>query len=165
VSRTGIKFHHFLNGEGNTAEVIQRASDAIRSRPIDVAFIGIGENGHIAFNDPPADFDTDEPYITVNLDETCRQQQVAEGWFTSLADVPKRAISMSVRQILKAKEILVMVPGERKASAVKACFTGEVSPMVPGSILRTHPNTTVYLDRDSSALLNPAELSLFQETS
>ncbi|HEY1213117.1 MAG TPA: glucosamine-6-phosphate deaminase [Bryobacteraceae bacterium] len=163
ISRTGIERYHFLNGLDNTADVIRRASEAIRSQPIDVAFIGIGENGHIAFNDPPADFDTEEPYIVVTLDDACRQQQVAEGWFSSLDEVPTRAVSMSVRQILKSKEILAMVPGERKASAVKACFTGKISPMTPASILRTHQNATVYLDQQSAALLTPADLSVTQD--
>lgn len=162
ISRTGIEHYHFLNGVGNTKDVIRRASEAIRSQPIDLAFIGIGENGHIAFNDPPADFDTEEPYITVNLDEACRRQQVAEGWFSSLDEVPTRAISMSVRQILKSKEILAMVPDERKASAVKACFSGEIGPINPASILRSHRNTIIYLDRQSAALLSPAELSRLQ---
>jgi glucosamine-6-phosphate deaminase len=165
IKRTGIEHYHFLNGLDKTADVIERTSEAIRSQPIDIAFIGIGENGHIAFNDPPADFDTEEPYITVSLDEACRQQQVAEGWFSSLDEVPTRAISMSVRQILKSKEILAMVPGERKASAVKACFTGKISPLTPASILRTHRNATVYLDHQSAALLSPADLSPFQDAS
>ena len=163
IGRTGIERYHFLNGLDNTEDVIRRASEAIRSQPVDVAFIGIGENGHIAFNDPPADFDTEELYITVNLDDACRQQQVAEGWFSSLDEVPTRANSMSVRQILKSKEILAMVPGERKASAVKACFTGKISPMTPASILRSHRNATVYLDRQSAALLTPADLPAAQD--
>src|SRR4029077_3348592 len=125
----------------------------------DVAFLGIGENGHIAFNDPPADFDTEEPYITVALDHACRLQQVGEGWFKNLDEVPKQAVSMSVRQVLKAKEILAVVPDARKAPAIKACFDGAISPMAPSSILRNHPNATVYLDRQSSALLSPATLS------
>ena len=165
ISRTGIERYHFLNGLDDTANVIRRASEAIRSQPIDVAFIGIGENGHVAFNDPPADFDTEQPYITVTLDEPCRRQQVVEGWFSKLDEVPKRAISMSVRQILKSNEILAMVPGDRKASAVKACFAGEISPMTPASILRTHSHATVYLDHESAALLTPAELSTFQDAS
>ena len=121
--------------------------------------MGIGENGHLAFNDPPADFETEEPYIIVTLDEPCRRQQLGEGWFDSLADVPRRAISMSVRQILKTKQILCIVPDARKANAVKACFDGEISPLAPASILRTHPNTTVYLDKNSAALLRPATLA------
>ncbi len=126
------------------------------SAPIDVAFVGIGENGHLAFNDPPADFQTEEPYLIVDLDEACRQQQVGEAWFSDISQVPRQALSMSVRQILKAKEILAVVPDSRKAQAVRACFEGEISPMAPASILRTHSNATVYLDRNSAALLSAA---------
>jgi glucosamine-6-phosphate deaminase len=153
ISKTGIKQYHLLSGEGNVNEVIVRASEALVTAPVDVAFVGIGENGHLAFNDPPADFNTETPYLVVNLDEACRRQQFGEGWFPSLDEVPKRAISMSVRQIVKAKEIICIAPDSRKAAAVKACFEGEISPMAPASILRTHPNTTVYLDTQSAALL------------
>jgi glucosamine-6-phosphate deaminase len=135
--------------------VLRKVSQQLVSAPIDVAFLGIGENGHIAFNDPPADFNTEEPYIIVNLDEACRQQQVGEAWFANLSQVPQRAISMSARQILKAKEILAVVPDRRKAQAVKACFEGEISPMAPASILRRHLNATVYLDTHSASLLRP----------
>src|SRR5262249_43088943 len=103
---------------------------------------------------PPADFDTETPYIVVELDEACRRQQVNEGWFAAMRDVPTRAISMSLRQILKAKEIIAIVPDARKAAAVKACLEGEIRPMAPASILRKHPNTTLYLDRNSASLLS-----------
>jgi glucosamine-6-phosphate deaminase len=159
IEKTGMIHYHLLNGEEDPAEVTRRTGEALQSEPIDVAFVGIGENGHLAFNDPPADFETEEPYIIVTLDEPCRRQQLGEGWFASLADVPRRAISMSVRQILKTKQILCIVPDARKANAVKACFDGEISPLAPASILRTHPNTTVYLDKDSAALLRPATLA------
>ena len=159
VQKTGMVHYHLLNGDEDPAEVIRRTGEALQSEPIDVAFVGIGENGHLAFNDPPADFETEEPYIIVTLDEPCRRQQLGEGWFDSLADVPRRAISMSVRQILKTKQILCIVPDARKANAVKACFDGEISPLAPASILRTHPNTTVYLDKNSAALLPPATLA------
>ena len=158
IQKTGMVHYHLLNGDEDPAEVIRRTGEALQSEPIDVAFVGIGENGHLAFNDPPADFETEEPYIIVTLDEPCRRQQLGEGWFDSLADVPRRAISMSVRQILKTKQILCIVPDARKANAVKACFDGEISPLAPASILRTHPNTTVYLDKNSAALLRPATL-------
>jgi len=115
----------------------------------------VGENGHLAFNDPPADFQTEEPYIIVDLDEPCRRQQVGEGWFASLSEVPARAISMTVQQILQAKEILAVVPDARKAQAVKSCLEGEITPLAPASILRKHANTTVFLDKLSSALLSP----------
>jgi glucosamine-6-phosphate deaminase len=154
ISKTGIVTYHFLDGEKDPSEVIRRTNEAIRIAPIDVAFVGIGENGHLAFNDPPADFEIEEPYIVVTLDEACRRQQVGEGWFATIEEVPKQAISMSVKQVLKSKEILAVVPGPKKAQAIKACFDGPVSPMAPSSILRTHPNATVYLDRESAALLS-----------
>ena len=159
IDKTGISEFHLLNGEADAAQVIRQANQAIAAAPIDIAFAGIGENGHLAFNDPPADFETAEPYLIVNLDEACRRQQIGEGWFADLAAVPKRAISMSARQVLRAKEIVAVVPDARKAQAVKACFDGPISPMAPASILRTHPNATIYLDKQSSALLNPATLS------
>jgi glucosamine-6-phosphate deaminase len=157
VRKTGITNYHLLDGDAtDPVEVVERAGKELASKPVDVAFLGIGENGHIAFNDPPADFQTEQPYIIVNLDEACRQQQVGEAWFADLSQVPQRAISMSARQILKAKEILAVVPGTRKAQAVKVCLEGAISSMAPASILRTHPNASVYLDKDSAALLGPA---------
>ena len=161
ISKTGITKYHFLDGEGDVAKIVREVSTDLTAAPIDVAFVGIGENGHLAFNDPPADFQTDEPYIIVDLDEPCRRQQVGEGWFKDLSEVPARAISMSVRQILKAKEILCIVPDARKAKAVKACFEGEIGPMVPASILRQHANTTVFLDQYSAALLSPEKRKAF----
>jgi glucosamine-6-phosphate deaminase len=155
INKTGIVNYHLLDGDGDVASVLARASAALASGPIDVAFLGIGENGHLAFNDPPADFETEQPYITVNLDEACRLQQVGEAWFSALSHVPQRAISMSVQQIMKATELLAIVPGSQKAAAVKLCFEGEISPMAPASILRSHPRATVYLDKNSAALLNP----------
>ena len=154
INKTGITKHHFLEGDGDVSESVRQVAAQLTAAPIDIAFVGIGENGHLAFNDPPANFETEEPYIIVDLDEPCRRQQVGEGWFKDFSEVPKRAISMSVRQILKAKEILVVVPDARKAQAVKSCFEGEISPMAPASILRTHANTTAFLDRLSSALLS-----------
>ena len=154
IHKTGIKHYHLLDGDADPAEVCDRVSRAIASAPIDVEFLGIGENGHIAFNDPPADFGIEKPYLVVNLDEACRRQQVGEAWFADISQVPKQALSMSVKQILKAKEILAVVPDTRKAQAVKACFEGEISPMAPASILRRHSNATIYLDEKSAALLS-----------
>jgi glucosamine-6-phosphate deaminase len=154
VRKTGIKKYHLLDGDADPAEVCGRVGRALASAPIDIEFLGIGENGHIAFNDPPADFEIEDPYLVVNLDEACRRQQVGEAWFADISQVPKQALSMSVKQILKAKEILAVVPDTRKAQAVKACFEGEISPMAPASILRNHPNATIYLDENSSALLS-----------
>ncbi len=159
IGKTGIVHHHLLDGSRDPGGVIRSVGEAIRSAPIDIAFLGIGENGHIAFNDPPADFEIEEPYITVALDHACRMQQVGEGWFKELDAVPTHAISMSVCQVLKAREILAVVPDARKAAAIKLCFDGPISPMAPSSILRNHSNATVYLDRQSSALLSPATLS------
>jgi glucosamine-6-phosphate deaminase len=157
VRRTGITHYHLLDGDAaDPSEVVRREGKELASMPIDIAFLGIGENGHIAFNDPPADFETEEPYIIVNLDEACRQQQVGEAWFADISQVPRRAISMSARQILKAREILAVVPGPRKAAAVKLCLEGAISPMAPASILRMHPNATVYLDPASASLLSPS---------
>lgn len=155
IDKVGITRVHLLDGERDPGEVIAEMAAEIRKAPIDVAFVGIGENGHLAFNDPPANFDTDEAYIVVELDELCRRQQLGEGWFKSLEEVPRRAVSMTVRQVLKAKQIIAVVPDGRKAQAVGKCFHGEISPMAPASILRTHPNTFVYLDKDSAAFLSP----------
>jgi glucosamine-6-phosphate deaminase len=159
IEKTGLTNFHLLNGEEDPGMVIRRTNQAISAAPIDVAFVGIGENGHLAFNDPPADFEAEDPYIIVNLDEVCRRQQVGEGWFPDLELVPKKAISMSVRQVLKSKEILAVVPGPKKAQAIHACFDGPISPMAPSSILSTHPNATIYLDRESAALLSPGTLT------
>jgi len=166
VQPTGITNYHLLDGDArDPSEVVRRVGKQLASASVDIAFLGIGENGHIAFNDPPADFDTEDPYIIVNLDETCRLQQVGEAWFSDISQVPKQAISMSARQILKAKEILAVVPDTRKAQAVKACFEGNVSRMAPASILRTHPNATVYLDKNSASLLSPALQNVLDEKS
>src|SRR5258708_3035019 len=157
IQKTGIVHYHLLDGDVNDpAEVARQVGKELAAAPIDIAFLGIGENGHIAFNDPPADFNTKEPYIIVDLDEACREQQVGEAWFADISQVPKQALSMSVRQILKAKEILPVVPDSRKAQAVKLCFEGEISPMAPASILRKHSNATVYLDMNSASRLSPA---------
>jgi glucosamine-6-phosphate deaminase len=159
IEPTGMANYHLLDGEADPEEVCGVVGRAVRAAPIDVAFVGVGENGHLAFNDPPADFETDEPYIVVNLDAACRRQQVGEGWFASLDEVPKQAISMSVKQILRAREIICIVPDARKAHAVRECFEREISPQFPASILRAHENTVVYLDTDSASLLNPELIS------
>ena len=161
IQRTGISKYHFLEGDGDVPKMVRRVAAELMAAPIDLAFVGIGENGHLAFNDPPADFQTEEPYLLVDLDEACRRQQVGESWFADLSEVPKRAISMSVRQILKSKEILAVVPEARKAQAIKSCFEGEVSPLAPASVLRTHAHTTVFLDKDSAALLSPEKRKAF----
>jgi len=164
IHKAGITQYHLLDGNADPREVVRRISELLRSAPVDVAFAGIGENGHLAFNDPPADFQTEQPYLIVNLDEACRRQQVGEAWFADISEVPCQAISMSVRQILKSKEIIAVVPDARKARAVKLCFEGEITPMAPASILRTHPAATVYLDRESASLLRPTTLTAFAST-
>lgn len=161
IHKTGITKYHLLDGDGDAREVAQRIGESLSAEPIDIAFVGIGENGHLAFNDPPADFETEEPYLIVDLNEACRRQQVGEGWFAELSEVPRQAISMSVRQTVKAREILAVVPDARKAAAVKLCFEGEIGPMAPASILRTHAGTTVYLDKESSSQLSAATLDAY----
>jgi glucosamine-6-phosphate deaminase len=151
---TPIGMFHYVNAEGDAQAECDRLGAIIRNHPVDVAFIGIGENGHVAFNDPPADFETEEPYIVVALDEACRRQQLGEGWFPTLADVPMQAISMSVRHIMKSAAIVCTVPDLRKAVAVKNTVKGPVTPNVPASILQTHPVMTLYLDTPAASMLD-----------
>ena len=153
IDKTSIPRFHFLDAERDADRAARTVGRELSAAPIDVAFVGIGENGHLAFNDPPADFETDDPYIVVTLDEACRRQQVGEGWFPSFEAVPAQALSMSIRQIMKAKAVICVVPDARKAAAVKASLEGAIGPDVPASILRRHENVTVYLDRDSAAQL------------
>jgi glucosamine-6-phosphate deaminase len=153
IDRVSLRAVHLLDGQRDPAEVCRETGAVIRERPIDVAFVGIGENGHLAFNDPPADFEIDEPYIVVSLDEACRRQQVGEGWFPTVAAVPPTAISMTCRQILQSREILVIVPDARKAGAVQAAVEGPVTPDVPASILQGHEKTTLYLDPPAASRL------------
>ena len=150
-----LRKFHAVDGEvPDPAAECERLGDAIRQLQIDVACIGIGENGHLAFNDPPADFDTDEPFIIVELDEDCRKQQVGEGWFASVADVPTHAISMSIREILRAKRIVCTVPDERKAPAMKGAIEGEVTNHLPASILQQHPDCHLFADESAVSLLS-----------
>jgi glucosamine-6-phosphate deaminase len=151
-----LRAFHFLDGEAGeaaSAAECRRVGDILRRHPIDVAFVGIGENGHLAFNDPPADFDTEEPYLVVQLDDACRRQQLGEGWFPTFDDVPKQAISMSVRQIMKSAAIICTVPDERKAEAVRNAVEGDVTPKVPASILQRHKLCTLFLDTPAASLL------------
>ena len=145
--------YHLINGETDPYKECERLSQLISEHPIDVAMVGIGENGHLAFNDPRADFDTEKPYLVVTLDEPCRMQQLNEGWFDSLEEVPQQAISMSIRQIMKSSHIICSVPDVRKAQAVKDCLENETNPMNPASILQKHPACEVYLDTESASLL------------
>jgi glucosamine-6-phosphate deaminase len=146
---------HLIRGDAPDSQAeCRRLNRLIAGYEIDVSFVGIGENGHLAFNDPPADFETKDGYIVVDLDETCRRQQLGEGWFASLEEVPRRAISMSVRQIMRSQAIVCTVPGRRKAQAVYDCFSGEVTPLHPASILRQHERAYVFLDADAASLLS-----------
>lgn len=149
----GLKEVVLINGEVDPQQELQRLSEAIKKYPIDVAFVGIGENGHLAFNDPPADFDVEEPYLVVNLDEQCRRQQLGEGWFGGLEEVPLQAISMSIKQIMKSKNIICAVPDQRKAEAVRNCLTLPVSNLHPASILQEHVHCVCFLDTQSASLL------------
>ncbi len=150
-----LRAMYLVKGDAeDPARECTRLGALIRAHPIDVACIGIGENGHLAFNDPPADFETDEPYLVVQLDERCRRQQLGEGWFETLEQVPARAISMSIRQILKSRQLVVTVPDQRKAEAVRNALEGPVTPQCPASILQRHENCSIFLDEPAASLLS-----------
>jgi glucosamine-6-phosphate deaminase len=149
----GLKQVHLIDGEKNPSEECKRLSEIIRNTRIDIALLGIGENGHLGFNDPPADFETEKAFIEVNLDEKCRRQQLGEGWFHRIDDVPRQAITMSVKQIMRSAHIICSVPDSRKAQAVHDCFENPVSNLFPGSILQDHPHCVCFLDKLSSVLL------------
>ena len=151
---TPINSFHFINTEEDPQEECEKIGKLISSLIIDVAFIGIGENAHVAFNDPPADFKINAPYIIVNLDDDCRNQQLGEGWFKTIEEVPKQAVSMSVTQIMKSQKIICSVPDERKANAIKNSLTPPVTPNYPASILNEHKDCHLFLDKQSSSLLN-----------
>jgi len=151
-----IKEINLIDGDAaDPQKECDRLNKILQNEIVDIAFVGIGENGHLAFNDPPANFKIEVPYIIVNLDEHCRKQQVGEGWFNSIEDVPQQAISMSIKQIMKSKNIICTIPGKRKAQAVKYCFgTDKISPIYPSSILKKHKNCFVFLDFDSAKYLS-----------
>jgi glucosamine-6-phosphate deaminase len=163
IDPTSLGRYHLIEiSAGSDPDVARtRLNRAIAERPVDLAVLGIGENAHLAFNDPPADFETTEPYIVVSLDEACRTQQVGEGWFPRLEDVPTTAVTMSVRQMLSARELVVIVPDQRKAAAVRAALESPVDPNVPASILRTHDNVTLYLDEAAASAVDPGELKAY----
>jgi glucosamine-6-phosphate deaminase len=158
-----LKAAYLIDGENNPEAECERLAGLISAHPIDVALVGVGENGHLAFNDPPADFDTEQPYLVVALDELCRRQQLGEGWFNSLEEVPRQAISMSVKQILKSKHIICSVPDSRKALAVKNCLEQPVDNRYPASILQVHPTCTYYLDEASASLLSADVLARLEK--
>jgi glucosamine-6-phosphate deaminase len=150
---TPVRAFHYIDGEGDPKMECRRLGGLISNTTVSVAFIGIGENGHIAFNDPPADFTTDTPYLVVKLDDACRRQQLGEGWFETIDDVPTQAISMSVRQIMKSETIICTVPDRRKSVAVKNAVEGPVTPLAPASILQQHEDCRLFLDRESASQL------------
>ncbi len=154
VDHTNLKHVHYIDVEGDLEERIRRMSNEVRKEPIDLALVGIGENAHIAFNDPPADFDTKEAFIIVNLDEKCKQQQVREGWFKSIDEVPKQALTMTVHQIMQSRIILSCVPHKAKANAVKLALESDLTNEIPATMLKQHPNWTLFLDEDSASLLD-----------
>lgn len=137
------------------ARELERLNRLLAARVVDLCLAGLGENGHLAFNDPPADFETDTPYLVVQLADACRRQQTSEGWFASLEDVPRRAISMSIRQIMRSSRLLLTASGARKAAAVRCMVQGPVDPLCPASILQRHPDCTVYLDAAAASALAP----------
>ncbi len=153
-SKVSMREVHLLNGnaEDPYAEC-ERYTALLNAGPIDLACVGIGENGHLAFNDPPADFETNEWVHVVELDDACRTQQVGEGYFASVADVPPRALSMTVPAIMKAASISCVVPDQRKAEAVAAAILGPLTPDCPATILREHKNCRIFLDAESGGRL------------
>lgn len=153
VSKVSLKAAYFVSGEGDVETNIAQLTRELRKAVVDVGVIGIGENGHIAFNDPPADFETEEAYKVLTLDERCRKQQVGEGWFPSVDEVPKQAISMCVKQIMACRHIVTAVPHAVKAEAVYRTITSQVSPMIPATMLKNHPDWKLFLDDASAALL------------
>jgi glucosamine-6-phosphate deaminase len=155
-----LKGVHLVNGEADPVKECRRLGESIRKNPVDLALVGIGENGHLAFNDPPADFETEEPFIIVDLDEKCRWQQYREGWFKTIGDVPRKAITMSIKQIMKSGQIICSVPDKRKAEAIRDCFSNPESNMHPAGILQTHRDCTCFLDQHSSSLLSRLILEL-----
>ncbi len=161
VDHLPLRAFHYLDGEADAAAECRRMGNLIRRHPIEVALVGIGENGHLAFNDPPADFQTEEPYIVVDLDDACRRQQFGEGWFPTIDAVPNRALSMSIRQIMKSRAIVCGVPEQRRPKRLRAALEGPVTPQVPASILQQHPQAIVYVDPPAASLLQrsyaPAE--------
>ena len=155
VSKVNLKAAYFVDGEGDVEKNIEALTSELRKAPVDVGVIGIGENGHIAFNDPPADFETDKAYKVVDLDRRCRMQQVGEGWFKSFDDVPRQAITMCPRQIMACRHIVTAVPHKVKAEAILNTITKPVSPEIPATLMKTHPDWNLFIDSDSASMLMP----------
>lgn len=154
INKVPVGTYYLIDGQADGPTECARLNDLISRHIVDVALVGIGENGHLAFNDPPADFQTESPYIIVELDEPCRRQQLGEGWFKSFDEVPRQAISMSIRQIMKSRSIICSVPDERKANAVRNCLEEAVNNMFPASILQQHPECYLFLDMQSASKLS-----------
>lgn len=158
VNLINLKKAYFVNGEGDIESHIKYLTEEIRKEPIDLGLIGIGENAHIAFNDPPADLETREAFITVNLDEDCKKQQVGEGWFPTVSDVPSQAITMTVHQIMQCEIIVSCVPRKTKANAIKLTLENDVTAQIPATMLKTHSNWTLFLDEDSASSVDRSKL-------
>jgi glucosamine-6-phosphate deaminase len=159
INKVNLGKAHLIDGNGDIYEAICRLTEAIRQEPLDLALIGIGENAHIAFNDPPADFDTKEAFRVVALDRKCREQQVGEGWFSTVEDVPKLAVSITVYQIMQSRAIVSCVPFKVKANAIKQLIENEVTNRIPATILKTHPQFTLFLDRESASLIENSSIA------
>lgn len=153
VSKVNLGKVHLIEGKRNPEEQIAELTALLDEKPVDVGLIGIGENAHIAFNDPPADFEDKRAYKVVTLDERCLMQQVGEGWFKSVEETYKQAISMTCSRIMMCKTIISVVPYAVKAKAVYDTLTSELSPMVPATLLKSHPDFTLYCDADSASML------------
>lgn len=145
---------HLINGQKNPEETIAELTALLNEKPVDVGLIGIGENAHIAFNDPPADFNDQRAYKVVTLDERCLQQQIGEGWFKNVEETYKQAISMTCAQIMKCKSIISVVPYKVKAEAIYKTVTCDLTPEVPATLLKEHADCTIYCDADSASMLN-----------
>ena len=153
VSKVNLKAAYFVDPSCGVDEIMTKLGEKLREEPVDVGLIGIGENAHIAFNDPPADFDDESAYKVVVLAERCRQQQLGEGWFATLADVPEKAISMTVKQILRCRHIISAVPYAVKAQAIHDTLTNEITNMIPATVMKNHPSVQVFIDADSASML------------
>jgi len=151
INLVPVKEFHSVDVEGNITVRIRELTSAIRRKPVDLGLIGIGVNGHIAFNDPPADFDTQDAYIVVKLNDQCKLQQLDEGWFETLNDVPDEAVSMSVWQIMRCRSIISVVPHLVKADAVCKTLTSKVTNAIPATVLKKHPDWNLFLDQNSAS--------------
>jgi glucosamine-6-phosphate deaminase len=163
ISQVKLKRAFLVNGEGDVRKNIAVLNREISAGPIDLALIGIGENGHIAFNDPPARFDALDPYIIVDLNETCKKQQVGEGWFAGVEDVPAQAVSMSCYRIMMCDKIISCVPHAAKADAIRKTFETGISELVPATLLKFHPDWTLYIDKAAASKLDSSRIKAFIE--